>query len=103
MAVGLMAPAASGVTGVRMGPLTPFQCRSTGVFFGTRAKAEPVTVTWLPAGPELVLRLRAARFVQAKAAEAMTTTPMAAMPPAANPNRLMAVLILAPSGTCARG
>src|SRR5437764_3385028 len=97
MFVGLMAPATSGVTVIRTGPLAPFQCRSTGVFLGTLAKAEPVTVTWLPAFPELELRLRAARLVQAKAAVARTTTPIAAMAPPASPNRLMAVVIVAPS------
>src|SRR5947208_7068337 len=89
MVVALMAPAASGVTVANTGPSSPFQCRATGVFFGARANADPVTVTWRPAWPELELRFKAARFVQAKAAEARARMAVAAATPAATPTFLV--------------
>src|SRR5947209_2372068 len=96
-----MAPAASGVTVARTGPSSPFQCSATGVFFGARANADPVTVTWVPAWPELELRFRAARFVHAKAAEARARTTVAAAAPATTASFLVTdgMTALLPPGT----
>src|SRR5918912_1592824 len=89
MSVGLMAPAASGVTVAKTGPVNPFQCRSTGVFLGTRPKADPVTVTLLPAWPELELRLSAARLVHANAADARARTPTVVARAPTRPRRVV--------------
>src|SRR3954452_20866957 len=79
-----MLPALSGTTEASCAPSTPFQCSTTGVEEATSLEftenEEPVTVTWSPALPAVLDRLRVARLVHANAAAPAMTEAAAAAP-----------------------
>src|SRR5438270_6320912 len=79
-----MLPALSGTTLASWAPSTPFQCMITGVEEATSLELteneEPVTVTWSPALPAVLDRLRVARLVHANAAAPAMTEAAAAAP-----------------------
>src|SRR5215217_1698040 len=79
-----MLPALSGTTEASCAPSVPFQRSRTGSEADTLAEftrnEEPVTVTWSPALPAVLERLRVARLVQAKAAAPAMTEAAAAAP-----------------------
>src|SRR6476661_8121268 len=72
-----MLPALSGTTEASCAPSVPFHFSTTGSEADTLAeltlKEEPVTVTWSPALPAVLDRLRVARLVHANAAAAPMT------------------------------
>src|SRR5438270_3597306 len=79
-----MLPALSGTTLASWVPSVPFQRRTTGSEADTFAEFtlndEPVTVTWSPALPAVLDRLRVARLVHANAAAPAMTEAAAAAP-----------------------
>src|SRR5829696_6487916 len=79
-----MLPALSGTTEASCAPSVPFQRSRTGSEADTLAEFtrndEPVTVTESPALPAVLVRLRVARLVQAKAAAPAMTEAAAAAP-----------------------
>src|SRR3954454_8491012 len=79
-----MLPALSGTTEASCAPSVPFHFSRTGSDVATLAeltlKDEPVTVTWSPALPAVLDRLRVARLVHANAAAPAMTEAAAAAP-----------------------
>src|SRR3954462_747983 len=79
-----MLPALSGTTEASCAPSVPFHFSTTGSEADTLAeltlKDEPVTVTWSPALPAVLDRLRVARLVHANAAAPAMTDAAAAAP-----------------------
>src|SRR4051812_42314801 len=79
-----MLPALSGTTEASCAPSVPFHFSRTGSEADTLAeltlKDEPVTVTWSPALPAVLDRLRVARLVHANAAAPAMTDAAAAAP-----------------------
>src|SRR6476661_2833011 len=79
-----MLPALSGTTEASCAPSVPFHFSRTGSEADTLAELtlneEPVTVTWSPALPAVLDRLRVARLVHANAAAPAMTEAAAAAP-----------------------
>src|SRR3954449_11424562 len=79
-----MLPALSGTTEASCAPSVPFHFSTTGAEADALAeltlKDEPVTVTWSPALPAVLDRLRVARLVHANAAAPAMTDAAAAAP-----------------------
>src|SRR3954454_1704162 len=79
-----MLPALSGTTEASCAPSVPFHLSRTVSEVAALAELtwndEPVTVTWSPALPAVLDRLRVARLVQAKAAAPAMTEAAAAAP-----------------------